>query len=402
MTHRSRYGTAGWVVAIAMVAAACGRETAPAAAPGAPIDVEVARVTMADLHLPFEAGGTVRARTTASIVSRIVAEIREVRVVPGDRVRAGQPLILLDDRDLEANRLRAEAGVAAAEASARAAAAGIAAAEAGLELATATHRRVAELADKKAATPQELDQAVAGLRAGEAQADAARAQQTQADRGLEAARAAADAARVMASYAVLTAPFAGVVTEKMVEPGNLASPGVPLMSVEDTREFRLEVRVDESRAALVSLGDTVALTLGGDAPADEKARPALSGTVSEIARALDPGAHAFLIKIAVPEHPAVRSGMYGRARFAGPPRRALAVPTAALVRRGQLVRVYVIDEEGRAHLRLVNVAGADGELAEVLAGLTDGETVVTDPPPMLTDGAQTSRRGAPAGDGGRR
>lgn len=395
---------------VAGLMAGCGgAEPTRAVDRGAPVAVEVARVATTTLNRPFDAGGTVRARTTATIVARIVAEVKAVRAVPGDRVRAGQTLLVLDSRDLDANRTRAEAGSAAAEANATAAAAALGAAEAGLELARSTHRRVSELSEKNAATPHELDQAVAGLRAAEAQAEAARANEAAARRARESAQAAADAAGVMASYAVLTAPFDGVVTEKLIEPGNLASPGVPLMRVEDTRDFRLEVQVDASRARMVSVGERVEVALGEDEPGGAGGRPAtVSGTVSEIARALDPGSHAFLIKIALADDAPVRSGTYGRARFAGPAHEVVAVPAASLVRRGQLVSVFVVSSDGIAHMRLVNVANTSGDLVEVLAGLETGETVVVNPPATLTDGAATTARPAAApssgaaAEGGRR
>jgi multidrug efflux pump subunit AcrA (membrane-fusion protein) len=341
----------------------------------------------------FEAGGTVRAKTTATIVSRIVAEVREIRVAPGDRVREGQPLIVLDSRELAANRLRAEATVGAAVETGRAAAAGLEAAEAGLALASATYRRIADLRQKNSATPSELDDATAGLRAAEAQVNTAKARVAEARGALAAARAAADATGVVASYAVLSAPFAGLVTEKLVEAGNLASPGVPLMRIEDTKGFRLEATLDESRAALIAAGDPVEVELGG---AVEPAAPepgghlTIRGKVTEIARALDPGSHASLVKIDLPDHGAVRSGMFGRARFAGLPRRALSVPDASLMRRGQLVSVFVVDVDARARLRLVNVAAASGDLVEVLAGVSEGETVVVNPPAGLIDGTRVA------------
>jgi len=377
------------ITLIAGMAVGCGGEPRPAAPSGEPVAVETTRAMMADLRRPFEAGGTVRARTTATLVSRIVADVKDVRAVPGDRVRAGQVLVLLDSREPNANRARAEAGATAAEAGATAAAAGLEAAEAARRLATATHRRVAELREQNAATPHELDEAVAGLRVAEAQVNAARARAEEAGSARASAQAAADAARVMATYAALTAPFDGIVTEKLIEPGNLASPGVPLMTVEDTRGFRLDTRVDASRAGLVAVGEAVDVRFDAGAAAGERREgrtPPVTGTVSEIARALDPGSHAFLIKIALPDEAPVRSGMYGRARFAGPVRRALAVPARSLVRRGQLVSVFVVDEGGRARVRLVNVAAGDGNLLEVLAGLEAGETVVLDPPRTLTDG----------------
>ena len=202
---------------------------------------------MREVARPFETGGAVRARTTATLVSRIVAEVREVLVRPGDRVRAGQVLIRLDGRDLQANQARAQAATVAAEEAVRAATTGRDGVEASLALATATHRRIAELRAKNSATPHELDQAVSGLRAAESQALGAKAGIAQAEAGAEAARAGLRGASVGASWAAITAPFDGVVTEKMVEPGNMALPGVPLMTVED--DARLPPRGARRRVA---------------------------------------------------------------------------------------------------------------------------------------------------------
>ena len=103
--------------------------------------------------------------------------------------------------------------------------------------------------------------------------------------------------RTTETFALITAPFDGVVTEKMVEPGNMAAPGTPLMRVEDTRGFRLDVRVDESRIGQIATGASVPVSL--DAGADG-ATTTVSGTVAEISRAVDADARAFLVKIALP------------------------------------------------------------------------------------------------------
>jgi RND family efflux transporter MFP subunit len=182
----------------------------------------------------------------------------------------------------------------------------------------------------------------------------------------------------------VTAPFDGVVTEKLVEPGNMASPGMPLVRVEDTRSFRLDVRVDESRVGQIATGAAVAVLLdagmGGGAAS-------VNGTVSEIGRAVDADARAFLVKIALPEIAGLRSGMFGRARFTAPPRRVLTVPAGAIVRRGQLTSVFVVDENV-ARLRLVHVRDT-----EVLAGLSEGDTVIVNPSPDVVDGRRVSKGG---------
>jgi RND family efflux transporter MFP subunit len=208
----------------------------------------------------------------------------------------------------------------------------------------------------------------------------ASARSLQAASALESARAASDQARTIESFTMITAPFDGMVTAKMVEPGNMASPGMPLLRLEDTREFRLEVRVDESRAGQIRTGDSVAVFLG-TSPAP------IAGTVVEVSRAVDADARTFLVKIALPDARDLQSGEFGKARFVGTSRHVLTVPSSAIVRRGQLTSVFVVDS-GVARVRLVDVRES-----EVLAGLTESELVILSPPPGLTDGRRVNAGG---------
>lgn len=114
----------------------------------------------------------------------------------------------------------------------------------------------------------------------------------------------------------------------------------------------------------------------------------VSGTVTEVGRAVDADARAFLVKIALPADSGLRSGMFGRARFSTQSRRALTVPAGALMRRGQVTSVFVVEKD-IARVRLVNVSGT-----EVLAGLSDGDVVIVSAPSAVSDG-----RHVKAGDG---
>jgi len=157
----------------------------------------------------------------------------------------------------------------------------------------------------------------------------------------------------------------------------MASPGMALLRLEDTRGFRLEIRVDESRIRQIRNGDLLPVFLG-------TGTTSIEGTVVEVSRAVDADARAFLVKIALPDAPGLRSGEFGRARLGGTPRRALTIPSSAILRRGQLTSVFVV-EKGMARLRLVNLSES-----EVLAGLTDSEVVILSPPPGVTDGRRVS------------
>ena len=216
---------------------------------------------MADVAETFEAGGVAQARTTATIMARHLAPVREVRVAPGDRVRAGQLLVVLDGRDLAAQARSARSAALAAGHSAVAAAAEQQAADSALVLASTTHERISGLHAKRSATAQELDEATGALRAAQARVASAGARAQAAVSGVESAKAASEAASTTESFAIITAPFDGVVSEKNVEVGNMAAPGTALMRVEDTRGFRLEVHVDQSRIGQVALGAAVSVSL---------------------------------------------------------------------------------------------------------------------------------------------
>jgi multidrug efflux pump subunit AcrA (membrane-fusion protein) len=377
------------IVALALagvVVPACSRgtTTVPPAEAADAIAVTVATVAMADVADTFEAGGVVEARTTATLMARILAPVREVRASSGDRVRSGEVLIVLDGRDLAAQARRARAAGMSADQDVIAAESERQAADAVLLLARATHARIAGLHARRSATAQELDDVTGALRAAEARAASAVARARAAAAGVEAARAASDAADTSETFSRIEAPFDGVVTEKMVEPGNMAAPGTPLMRVEDARGFRLEVHVDESRIGQIASGVTV--PVGFDAGGEGGPR-VVSGTVTEIGRAVDADTRAFLVKISLPAASGLRSGMFGRAHFSTRPRRALTVPASALVRRGQMTSVFVVEKD-IARVRLVNVSGT-----EVLAGLSDGDVVIVAAPPTVSDG----RRVRPGG-----
>jgi multidrug efflux pump subunit AcrA (membrane-fusion protein) len=379
-----------WLPVVAMLTAtACSgpSDTAPNRTVTT-MDVRVARAEIKPIARTFEAGGVVRAQTTAQLTSRVVAEVREVRVRPGDRVKQGQVVVLLDDRDLAARRAQADASLSAARNGAVSADAQHDAADAGLVLAKAHHARIQQLSDRKSATPAELDRATADLRVAEGAVRGAKARGAEAAASVVAADAAARAASVTASYSTISAPFDGLVTTKHTEPGNMASPGLPLLTLEASDGFRLEFQADEARVRSLRPGDTVAVELEGAGQGGT-----MSGRIEEVAHAVDP-AHTFTVKVALPPSPALRSGMFARARVQVEMRNALVVPAAAVVRRGQLSVVFVVDAEGHARMRAVTTGASADQAIEVPAGLSAGEAVIVMPPPLLTDGAAVRAVGA--------
>lgn len=367
--------TAG--LAAGVVAAGCSadRHTPDAAVSAALVAVRTAVIAEQAVAATTELGGTVVARTSAAVAARVVAQVREVRVQAGDRVQAGQVLVVLNGADLAAGSRSASAAAQAAGEGVQAAEAERRAAEAALTLARASHGRVQALEGKKSATRQELDEAVAMLAAADARLKAADARVAQAKQGATAAGAAAEAAQVAAGFATLTAPFAGVVTERLVEPGAMAMPGVPLLRLDGSGGFRVHVKVDEARVAALAPRTDVEVVVDGLAGAAP-----LAGRVEEVARAIDVDARAFLVKVGVPATAGLTSGQFARVRVPGASQTALVLPDGALVRRGQITSVFVV-ENGVARVRLVETRGN-----VVAAGLAAGDRVVVAPPTGLTDG----------------
>lgn len=383
VTHTT-IGTGFGVLALCVGIAACSSPPVHTSdQPETAVAVTTVTARVGDVEGGFEAGGVVQARTTASVAARLVAPVLEVRVKPGDRVRAGQVLVVLDGRDLEAHTRAATAAESAAGDGAAAAQAEERSAQASLALAQATHDRIAALHGKRSATAQELDQVISALRAAESRVHAAAARVKEAASGMQRARASREAAAATESFLRLTAPFDGLVTEKVVEPGNMAAPGQPLLRVEDTRSFRVDVRVDESRAAGLTPGTKVDVSLD-----DDRGRPVVIGAVSEVSRAVDADQRASLVKVALSgDATNLRSGAFARVRFPGAARRALTVPLEAVRTQGQVTSVFVV-EANTARLRLVRVRDR-----EVIAGLTDGDVVIVSPPPGLADGRPVTTGG---------
>ncbi len=374
------------LLAAGLVLSGCGSdarksETASAAAP-----VAVRTVAAAAEQWPsgYEAVGTVRARTAAVVAAQVMASVREVRVQAGDRVRQGDLLVVLDARDLDANYRRAEAGREEARGAQSEADHALAAAKAQLDLANVTFTRMRELFDKKSISNQEFDEATARRKAAEAAYEMAAARGAQVRAKIAQAEQEVQAAAVMRGYTELRAPFAGVVTVKTAEPGAMATPGAPLLTIEREGAYRLEVAVEESRVQSIRIAQPVSVQL-------EALGRTLDARVSEIVPAVDAASRAYIVKIDLPALAQLRSGMFGRAVFSGGARGLVAVPAAAVIERGQLQSVMVADA-GYARMRLITLGQKSGGQVEVLSGLSAGENVVCPLPPGLADGARVEAR----------
>ncbi|HEX8985179.1 MAG TPA: efflux RND transporter periplasmic adaptor subunit [Bryobacteraceae bacterium] len=349
-----------------------------------PVAVSAVAVTQEEWPSVYEAAGSVRARTAAVLSSKVMGYVREVRARAGERVREGQLLAVLDTRDLDAGLRQSEAARAEARNAVSEAESAIASARANLELAKVTFGRMKDLFEKRSVSNQEFDEASARFQVAKAAYEMALSRRTQLDAKIAQAEQAVQSAQVARGYGQIAAPFAGTVTEKQAEPGNLAAPGAPLFTLEREGAYRLEAAVEESKLGTVKLGQPVSVAL-------DAFDHALEGRVAEIAPAVDPAARSFTVKIDLPAAPQLRSGLFGRARFRLGARRVTAIPAASVTHRGELASVLVADA-GHASLRLVTLGERRGEQVEALSGLNAGEKVIAPVPPGLADGAAVEVR----------
>lgn len=304
----------------------------------------------------LEAPGTVRPAQSAQLSSQVMGTIARVNVREGDAVKRGQVLVTIDEAQPHAAFQSAEAGLQASRQA-------IAAADADYALADATMKRYQALYDKKSVSPQEYDEVKTKLEAAKARRDAAQAASLQAE-------AAVSQSATMVGFTKIRAPFDGLITAKLADTGATATPGVPLLAMEDPSRLRLEANVDESQIGSVKLGQTVPVEI------DSLGAQEIVGKVVQIVPAADPASRTFTVKIELPSNSLIRSGVFGRARFPRGQRELLVVPQTALLQRGQLDAVYVVNKDGVAALRYVTLGKPLADKVEVLSGLEDGDRVI--------------------------
>ena len=357
---RQRDRVAALTVALAVILGGCSSGRSPLAnAPEVVKDLRVATAQQTAVPDWVEAVGTVRATQTAEIASQIAGNVVEVRVHEGDRVRASQVLAVIDDAS---PRAAVDQAIAAQESTEQA----LGAAETEYALAASTLERYQQLYEKKEISGQQIDQMRARARAAAAQRDLATAEVSRAKAGLAEAQVSLGHARV-------EAPFAGLVAQRQVDPGTFASVGTPLLTLEDVSRYRLEALLNET--------DMHSIRIGGEATAviDALGTAELSGRVAQIVPSADAASRSFLVKIDLPPDTRLRSGLFGRARFSPGTRTALTIPTSAVVERGQMQAVFVLDASDIATLRYVTTGKGLGQRIEILSGLETGERVVAAP-----------------------
>lgn len=313
--------------------------------------------------------GFVRSRNKVDVIAQIMGRVKAVHVQSGQKVAAGDLLVELDSDEWKAKLTAAESRVAAAEA---------VEVEAGQFLS-----RVQTLFPQGAATREDLDTAIA--------------RQKSARAAVEAARAQVKESREYLSYAEVRSPIRGIVVDKRVNPGDFSVPGLAggqgfasgatLMTIYDPDALWFEGAIPERYAPSVKVGSQARLVLG---PSQSE----VEGRFVEVVPGIDDVARTFIGRIDLPASSDLKLGMFGRVRVPTGERVMVEAPARAVVARGQLDTVFVV-ESGHARLRLVRTGRPTERGVEILSGLKSGERVILKPPQSLRDGDPVTAEGSP-------
>jgi len=328
---------------LAAALAGCGKKAPEARPAGEDVRGTTARAQLRELPVLVSAVGSVEPETRVMVSTRMMGWVSALHVAEGDTVRKGQKLLTIDDQDMRAKREQVEAGIREAEA-----------VVANAERMAARFRNLYEA---KAVSKAQLEDVETGLeraRAGLAQAQAARAE-----------------LNVHLEYLDITAPMAGLITRRMVEEGDMAAPGHPLLFLDKLDRMKIVARLGEKDVNSVSAGDMVT------AHVTSLDRATFQVEVARLIASANPGSRTYDIEMSVPNDGRLRPGMFARVDVPVGVRRGVVVPAAAVHRRGQLTGVWIVAEDGTATLRWVRLGDPVEGGVEVLSGLDGTETVVT-------------------------
>lgn len=367
-------------------------ETASASA----LSVDTLTIRSQSIANTLELSGSIRPVEQATLSTRVMGRITQLSLEAGDRFRKGNILARIDVMDMTAQTNQAQAGVAQAQAEVVRSQANLnqlksqkIEAQVALRLAQINQSRMAELQAEGAFAQSRLDEANTNLDTAKARVAQAEAgiQQTQATIAqslatVSRAKSSVTSASVSESYGTLIAPFDGVVVQKLAYEGEMAAPGTPLLKVENPNKLELEISVPEENLRFVQVGQPVEVQF-------DAVNQTLSAKIQQIVPAADPKSRSFLVKIPLSNSGKLISGMFGRIDLPlSEKQEKILIPAEALIQRGQLQGVYVVETRGSqaiAVLRWVKTGKSQNDQLEIVAGLTTGDRIITNNISQLSD-----------------
>jgi RND family efflux transporter MFP subunit len=322
-----------------------------------PVAVRTAQAMTRFAEEPVQYSASIEPAEKASIAGKVMGKVERIYVTAGETVTKGQMLVKIQGEDIRARLAQAEAGVSEARAH--------------FENAKKNLDRYESLFEEKAATQKELDDVRMGYESAQARLNAAGEMKKEVEELLQ--------------YVNVVAPFDGVITKTYVDVGDLATPGKPILLIENVRQLEVVASVPESQIKYLSVGMPVKIVI--PARAVNASHQVFTGSVDQIVPSADRGSRQFEIKVFIQNlDGTVKSGMFARLVISRAPKERLIVPSEAVFVRGQLEGLFVVGEDGRAYLRWVRPGRPVSDGIEILSGLDPGEMVVTGSDSKLVDG----------------
>jgi RND family efflux transporter MFP subunit len=347
-------------LSLTILLASCGKEEKKVAVDNSPaISVKVNQVE-ANSNNPFlSVSGKIQATNSADLSTRMMGYVNKVHVNVGDKVRKGQLLVSINNADLQAKRAQVNAGITEATAA--------------FNNAQKDYNRFKNLFADNSASQKELDDMTANFEMAKAR--------------LESANQMKNEINAQFVYSNITAPFSGTVTSKNIETGDMANPGVPLISIETPGNFEVIAMVPETEISEIKKGTTVNILV-------KSINKSLKGKVTEVSTSAKNTGGQYLVKIDLDKTDAnILSGMFTTVQFPVE-RKAIAtlvlIPNSALITNGQLSGVYTVSQSNTALLRWLRLGRAYGDQVEVLSGLNSDEAYIVSAEGKLYNGAKIS------------
>ncbi|MBK8952650.1 MAG: efflux RND transporter periplasmic adaptor subunit [Chitinophagaceae bacterium] len=345
---------------------ACGsKSNQEKTTPVTPVPVTIA-VPGGNVDGGIAVSGQVEAIQTANISTRMMGTITRIYVKVGDRVRKGQTLVSINSQDLTAKRAQTVAAISEAQAN--------------VNNAQKDYERFTNLYNKQSASAKELDNVTLQYNAAKAR--------------LEAATQMKNEVSAMMTYSNLTAPFDGVVTQRMADEGNMANPGMPLLTVEQNTQLQVSATVSESDISLLKKGQKAQVEV-------KAIGKSLECVVSEISPSSQFTGGQYQVKLNIPEKDKkeLYAGMYvnvfipvNRPEGKQENTNSILVPTASLIQNDQLTELYTISSNNTAILRLVRTGKTFGDKTEILSGLGQNEKFIEKAEGKLYNGVPVKER----------
>lgn len=347
---------------ITILISSCGGKDQKAVADNSPAVAVQTRTASEDSSSPFlTVSGKVEAAKNANISTRMMGYVDKIYVQVGDKVRNGQLLLSVNNADISAKLAQVNAGITEAEAA--------------FTNAEKDYNRFTTLFKENSASQKELDDITANYNMAKAR--------------LESAKQMKNGVNAQMGYANIRAPFNGVVTNKFINAGDMANPGMPLLEVESPGQYQVMAMVPESEI----------LEIKNDTEVDVQLKAldqTIKGKVTEVSSSSKNTGGQYLVKVILDKTDAqILSGMYATVRF--PVGRkttssAIMVPVEAVVNNGQLTGIYTVSQSNTALLRWLRLGRTFGDKVEVLSGLSADEQFIVSAEGKLFNGAKISNQ----------